>query len=49
MKTEIVNIIDKLVDNAIRKYGHEDKKTIQIAENAENLKQKYLDNLIKIY
>ena len=49
MKKEIVKIIDKLVDNAIRQYGVEDKKTITIAQNAENLKEKYLNNLVKIY
>lgn len=49
MKKEIVKIIDKLVDNAIRQYGVEDKKTIIIAQNAENLKEKYLNNLVKIY
>ena len=48
-KREICKIIDGLVDNAIRKYGLEDKKTITIAQNAENIKEKYLDNLIKIY
>ena len=49
MKKEIVKIIDKLVDNAIRQYGVENKKTITIAQNAENLKEKYLNNLVKIY
>ena len=49
MKKEIVKIIDKLVDNAIRQYGVENKKTIIIAQNAENLKEKYLNNLVKIY
>ena len=49
MKKEIVKIIDKLVDNVIRKYGLEDKKTVIIAQNAEDIKEKYLDNLIKIY
>lgn len=49
MKKEIVKIIDKLVDNAIRQYGMEDKKTITIVQNAENLKEKYLNNLVKIY
>ena len=44
MKKEIVKIIDKLVDNAIRQYGVENKKTIIIAPNAENLKEKYLNN-----
>lgn len=49
MKKEIVEIINKLVDNAIKKYGMEDKKTIAIAKNAENLKQKYLENNIKLF
>ena len=49
MKKEIIEIIDKLVDNAIRQYGVEDEKTITIAQNAENLKEKYLNNLVKIY
>ena len=49
MKKEIVKIIDKLVDNAIRQYGVENKKTITIAQHAENLKEKYLNNLVKIY
>lgn len=49
MKKEVVKIIDKLVDNAIRQYGMEDKKTITIVQNAENLKEKYLNNLVKIY
>ena len=49
MKNEIVKIIDKLVDDAIRLYGVEDKQTITIAQNAENLKEKYLNNLVKIY
>lgn len=49
MKKEIIEIIDKLVDNAIKQYGVEDKKTIAIAQNAENLKEKYLNNLVKIY
>ena len=49
MKKEINKIIDKLVDNAIRKYGLENKKTIVIAENAEKLKEKYSKNLIKMY
>ena len=48
-KKEICKIIDKLVDNAIRKYGLEDEKTVTIAQNAENIKEKYLNNLIKIY
>ena len=48
-KREICKIIDGLVDNAIRKYGLENEKTITIAQNAENIKEKYLDNLIKIY
>ena len=41
-KKEICKIIDKLVDNAIRKYGLEDEKTVTIAQNAENIKEKYL-------
>ena len=49
MKKEIIEIIDKLVDNAIRQYGVENEKTIAIAQNAENLKEKYLNNLVKIY
>ena len=49
MKKEIIEIIDKLVDNAIKQYGVEDKKTIAIAQNAENLIEKYLNNLVKIY
>ena len=49
MKKEINKIIDKLVDNAIHKYGLENKKTIVIAENAEKLKEKYSKNLIKMY
>ena len=49
MKKEICKIIDKLVENAITKYGFENDKTVTIAENAENIKEKYLDNLIKIY
>lgn len=49
MKTEINKIIDKLVDNAIKKYGMENKKTIQIVENAENLKEKYEQNLLKLF
>lgn len=49
MKKEINKIIDKLVDNAIRKYGLENKKTIVIAENAENLKEKISENLVKVY
>ena len=48
-RKEICKIIDKLVDNAIRKYGLEDEKTVTIAQNAENLKEKYLNNLVKIY
>lgn len=46
---EIITIIDKLVDNAINKYGLESKKTVQIVENAENLKVKYEQNLIKLF
>ncbi len=49
MSKEITKIIDKLVDNAIHKYGFENKKTIIIAENAEKLKIKYEDNLIKLF
>ena len=48
-KKEICKLIDRLVDNAIHKYGIENKKTIVISENAENIKEKFLDNLIKIY
>lgn len=48
-KKEICKIIDKLVDNTIRKYGLEDEKTVIIVQNAENIKEKYLNNLIKIY
>lgn len=43
------NIIDRLVDNAIKKYGFEDPKIITIAENAENLKEKISNNLVKVY
>lgn len=46
---EIVNIIDKLVDNAVKKYGAENKKTITITENAEKLKQQYTENSIKLF
>lgn len=46
---EIINIIDKLVDNAIHKYGLESKKTINIITNAEKLKEKYKQNLIKLF
>lgn len=46
---EIINIIDKLVDNAIKKYGLESQKTIDIVTNAENLKQKYEQNLVKLF
>lgn len=49
MKKEILNIIDKLIDNAIKENGLEDKKTIQIVENAEKIKEKYEQNLIKIF
>ncbi len=49
MKKEMITIIDKLVDNAIKKYGFENKKTIQIATNAEKLKAKYEQNLIKLF
>lgn len=45
----MVEIIDRLVDNAIRQYGLEDSKTLTVVENAENIKEKYLNNLIKIY
>ena len=48
-KKEICKIIDRLVDNAIRKYGLEDEKTVTIAQNAENIKEKYLNKLIKMY
>lgn len=43
------NLIDKIVECAIKKYGFEDKKTITIAENAENLKEKISENLVKVY
>lgn len=43
------NLIDKIVETAIKKYGFEDPKTITIAENAENIKEKISENLIKIY
>ena len=43
------NLIDKIVECAIKKYGFEDPKTITIAENAENIKEKISENLIKIY
>lgn len=43
------NLIDKIVECAIKKYGFEDPKTITIAENAENIKEKTSENLIKIY
>lgn len=46
---EITVIIDKLVDNAIKKYGLESKKTIQIVKNAEKMKAKYEQNLIKLF
>lgn len=46
---EIITIIDKLVDNAITKYGLESKKTIQIVKNAEKLKTNYEQNLIKLF
>ena len=49
MRNEIKTIIDKLVENAIRQNGVENKKTIQIVTNAENLKEKYEQNLVKLY
>lgn len=49
MKKEIINIIDKLVENAMAKYGLENEKTLQIAKNAEELKEKYQRNLVKLY
>lgn len=45
----MVEIIDKLVDNAIKKYGLENGKTLVVVENAEKIKENYLNNLIKIY
>lgn len=42
-------IIDKIVSNAIIKFGLEDKKTVIIAENAEKLKEKYAENLVKLF
>ena len=42
-------IIKKLIDNAISKYGLEDKKTITIVENANKIEKQYKENLIKIY
>lgn len=41
-------IIDNLVENAIKKYGLEHKKTIEIAKNAENLKEKYALGILKV-
>lgn len=46
---EIVDIIDKLVENAICKYGLEDKRTVNIIANAEKMKEKYNENLIKLF
>lgn len=43
------NLIDKIVETAIKKYGFEDPKTVTIAENAENLKEKISNNLVKVY
>jgi hypothetical protein len=42
-------LIDKIVETAIKKYGFEDPKTVTIAENAENLKEKISNNLVKVY
>ena len=42
-------LIDKIVETAIKKYGFEDSKTVTIAENAENLKEKISNNLVKVY
>lgn len=49
MRKETINIINKIIDNAIKQCGLEDKKTITIVENAERLKEKYENNLIKLY
>lgn len=42
-------IIDKLVENALKQYGLDNPKTKQIVENAENLKIKYNQKLVKLY
>lgn len=42
-------IINKLVENAIKQYGTENQKTKQIVENAENLKNKYEQKLVKLF
>lgn len=41
-------IINRLVENAIQKYGLEHKKTMAIVKNAENLKEKYELGILKI-
>lgn len=46
---DIIKIIDQLINKTIQKYGMENKKTIQIISNAENLKEKYNQNLVKLF
>lgn len=31
----MTNLIEKMIDNVVRRYGHEDKKTIQFCMTAE--------------
>lgn len=45
----MIKIIDKLIENALKQYGLENPKTKQIIENAENLKEKYNQKLVKLY
>lgn len=46
---DIIKVIDQLINKTIQKYGMEHKKTIQVITNAENLKEKYNQNLVKLF
>jgi len=49
IKQDIIKVLDTLLDDTIRQYGFEAKRTLVVAEKVEKLKQQIATNSIKLF
>lgn len=49
VRQDIIKVLDTLLDDTIREYGFEAKRTIIVAEKVEKLKRQLETNSIKLF
>lgn len=49
IRQDIIKVLDTLLDDTIRQYGFEAKRTLVVAEKVEKLKQQIATNSIKLF